>query len=145
MSSSRGVGTSAKDMLEILPPELIRFLMVRIKVNTQINFDPSEKDIIPNLFDDYQKAAEAYFGKTNNDLARIFELSQIGEIKKPPSVRFSVLTQWVQMPNMEEEIKKAGLGEWAKYARVWIERYAPEDQKFTITKNLPEVANSLSE
>ncbi len=145
MSSSRGVGTSAKEMLEILPPQLIRFLMVRIKVNTQINFDPSDPQIIPNLFDDYQKAADAYFNKTNEDLARIFELSQIGEVKKPPSIRFSVLSQWVQMPNMEAEIKKEGLEEWAKYAKVWVERFAPEDQKFEIQKELPKETSSLSD
>ncbi|KKQ74797.1 MAG: Lysine-tRNA ligase [Candidatus Woesebacteria bacterium GW2011_GWB1_38_5b] len=145
MSSSKGVGTSAIDMLEILPPELIRFLMVRIKVNTQINFDPTEPATIPNLFDDYQKASEAYFEKSNEDLARVFELSQIGEIKKPPLVRFSILTQWVQMPNVEEEIKKQGLGEWVKYAKVWVERFAPEDQKFEIQKGLPDASKDLTD
>lgn len=145
MSSSKGVGTSAFEMLEILPPELIRFLMVRIKVNQQINFDPSEKDTIPNLFDDYQKCADAYYNKVNDDLARIFELSQVGkEIKKPPKIRFSVLSQWVQMPNMEEEIKKEGLDLWAKYAKNWIEKYAPENEKFTIQKELPSQAKNLS-
>ncbi|EKD86282.1 MAG: hypothetical protein ACD_37C00378G0004 [uncultured bacterium] len=158
MSSSRGVGTSAADTLEILPPELIRFMMVRIKVNTQINFDPAEKDTIPNLFDDYQRAADAYFDKSNDDLGRIFELSQIarppasslagevgrGEIKRPPSIRFSVLAQWVQMPNMEEEIKKENLSEWAKYARIWVERFAPDDQKFEVQKELPKGAGSFS-
>lgn len=146
MSSSRGVGTSAIEMLEILPPELIRFLMVRIKVNTQINFDPSEKNTIPSLFDDYQKAADAYFEKTNDDLARIFKLSQVGdEIQKPPSVRFSVLAQWVQMPNMEEAIKKEGLEQWSKYAKNWVEKYAPEEDKFSVQEKLPEASKNLSE
>ncbi|OGH06313.1 MAG: lysine--tRNA ligase, partial [Candidatus Levybacteria bacterium RBG_13_35_9] len=145
MSSSRGVGVSASEMLDILPPELIRFLMVRIKVNSQINFDPAEKDTIPVLFDEYQKAANAYFSKSDKDLARIFELSQIGnKIKKPPSVRFSVLSQWVQMPNMDGEIKKEGLEEWAKYARVWVERFAPEDQKFSVQKETPKEIQNLS-
>ena len=146
MSSSKGVGVSAYEMLEILPPELIRFLMVRIKVNQQINFDPSEKDTIPNLFDEYQKCADAYFDKTNDDLARIFELSQVSDkIQKPPKIRFSVLVQWVQMPNMEEEIKKGDLAEWAKYAKNWVEKYAPESEKFTIQKEMPTEAKKLSE
>lgn len=145
MSSSRGVGVSAKEILEILPPELIRFLIVRIKVNTQINFDPEEPNTIPNLFDDYQKVADAYFNKGDKDLARIFELSQIGKIEKPPKIRFSVLAQWEQMPNMEDQIKKEGLEGWAKYARVWIDRFASEDQKFEVQKELPGVAKSLSE
>jgi len=145
MSSSRGVGTAAIDMLEILPPELIRFLMVRIRVNTQINFDPSEKDTIPNLFDDYQKASDAYFKKGDKDLARVFELSQIGKPKKPPSVRFSILAQWIQMPNMANEIKKEGLSEWEKCARVWLDRFAPEDQKFEVKDKLPKEAKALTD
>jgi lysyl-tRNA synthetase class 1 len=146
MSSSRGVGVSAYEMLEILPLELIRFLMVRIKVNTQINFDPSEKDTIPNLFDEYQKAYEEFKKDPKSDLGRIFELSQIGDkIKEPPlALRFISLAQFVQMPEMEGTIKKQGYEEWSKYARVWVERYAPESEKFTIQKTLPEVTKNLS-
>src|ERR1039458_7355543 len=104
-------------MLNILPPELVRFLIVKKDINQQTNFDPAEPETIPKLFDDYQKAAQAYFGKTDEEQARIFELSQVGEIKKPPEIRFSIIAQWVQMPNMEETIQKEGLEEWAKYAR----------------------------
>ncbi len=144
MSSSKGRGSSASEMLEILPPELLRFLMVKTKINQQINFDPSG-DTIPKLFDEYQKAANAYFNKEDDDLARIFELSQTNGIRKPPSIRFSVLAQWVQMPNMEEGIKNEGLEDWAKYARVWVEKYAPESDKFSIQQSLPEGAKNLSE
>jgi lysyl-tRNA synthetase class 1 len=143
MSSSKGVGASARDMLDILPPVLLRFLMVRTKINQAINFDPSG-DTIPKLFDEYQKAADAYFTNTDEDLARIFSLSQIGEIKRPPQVRFSVLAQWVQMPSMQEEIKKQGLEEWAKYAKVWLEKYAPESEKFFVQERLPESAKQLA-
>ena len=144
MSSSKGMGVSVVDLLEVLPPQLVRFLIARTKLNQAINFDPEEKDTIPVLFDEYQKAANAYFNKTNEDLARIFELSQVGDIEKPPSVRFSHLAQWVQMPNMEDEIKKEGAQEWAEKAKVWIEKYAPEEEKFLVQQELPEVAKSLS-
>ncbi|HUQ85303.1 MAG TPA: lysine--tRNA ligase [Candidatus Limnocylindrales bacterium] len=144
MSSSKGRGFSASDMLEILPPELIRFLIVKMDIRAQSNFDPTDKNTIPHLFDEYQKAAEAYFQKGDEDLARTFELSQINEIKKPPTIRFSVLAQWVQMPNMKDAIEKEGLSEWAKFARVWIERFAPDSEKFAIQKDLPESAGELS-
>ncbi len=143
MSSSKGVGTSAAEMIEILPPELLRFLMVKTKINQAINFDPAG-ETIPKLFDDYQKAADAYFNKTDKDLSRIFELSQVGGVKKPPAIRFSILTQWIQMPNMQEEIKKAGYEEWAKYARIWVDKYAPDSEKFVVAKELPEEAKNLS-
>lgn len=144
MSSSKGVGSSSAEMLDILPPEPLRFLMVKARLNQAINFDPSG-DTIPKLFDEYQKAAEAYFNKTDKDLGRVFELSQVEGIKKPPKIRFSVLAQWVQMPNMEENIKKEGLEEWIKYARIWVEKYAPESEKFLVQKHLPSAAKKLSE
>lgn len=118
--------------------------MVKTKIGQQINFDPSG-DIIPKLFDEYQKSADAYFNKEDSDLARIFELSQIDKVKKPPSIRFSVLAQWVQMPNMGDSIRKEGLEEWAKYAKVWVERYAPESEKFLVQRSLPEGARNLSD
>lgn len=145
MSSSKGRGFAAADILEILSPELARFLIVKMDKDKQTNFDPTEKETIPKLFDDYQKAADAYFEKEDKDLARVFELSQIDKVKKPPAVRFSVLAQWVQMPNMQGEIKKRGLSEWAKYARVWLEKYAPESEKFAVKQSLPESAKNLSE
>jgi lysyl-tRNA synthetase class 1 len=144
MSSSKGIGLKAHDLVKILPPQLGRFLFARSGIKSQSNFDPVETDAIPVLFDDYQKAADAYFSKTDEDLARAFELSQIGEIQKPPTIRFSVLAQWVQMPNMEEEIVRNGLDEWATYARVWVEKFAPEKDKFSVQQELPKAAQSLS-
>lgn len=145
MSSSKGRGTSAADMLDILPPEILRFLMVRTNKDQAINFDPAG-ETIPKLFDEYQKAAKAYQDKSNEDLARIFELSQIGnKIKFPPVVRFSVLAQWIQMPNMSKTIEKEGLTEWVKYAKIWIEKYAPESEKFLVQKEMPETAKDLTE
>src|SRR3989344_3266470 len=76
MSSSKGLGSSASDMLEILPAEILRFLMVKTPNNHAINFDPSG-DTIPKLFDEYQDYSEHYFSGRKDDYARIFELSQI--------------------------------------------------------------------
>ena len=78
-------------------------------------------------------------------MARAFELSQIGEVKKMPTTRFSVLAQWVQMPNMQEHIKKEGLEEWAEYAKVWIETYAPDSEKFLVQKEVPDAVKNLSD
>ncbi len=139
MSSSKGLGSSASEMLEILPPEILRFLMVKTRINQAINFDP-EGMTIPNLFDEYQKAAVS----SDPDLKRIFELSQVGKTQKVPQIRFSTLAQWVQMPNMDEEIKKEGLEEWVPYAKRWVEKFAPEDEKFTVQKELPSAARKLS-
>lgn len=139
MSTSKGAGISVGELLEILPPELVRFLIVKTKLNQAINFDPAG-DTIPNLFDEYQKVAIS----SEVDSKRIFELSQVEKAQKVPSARFSTLTQWVQMPNMEGKIRKEGLGNWTKYARIWLEKFAPEDQKFIVQTKLPKEAKNLS-
>jgi len=144
MSSSKGRGFSASDILTILPPELARFLIVRLDITQQSNFDPSLPGTIPQLFDEYQECAKHYFDNKKDDYARIFELSQIDEIVKPPSVRFTTLAQWVQMPNKEKDIAKLGAEKWAQYAKVWVEKYAPESDRFIIQENLPGVVESLS-
>lgn len=145
MSSSKGIGASAIDMLKILPPELLRFLMVRTKINSEINFDLANPQMIPALFDEYQKCADAYFHKGDEELARIFELSHLGKAVEPPTVRFSVLTQWIQMPNMQDEITKAKAEEWVPFAKYYIEHYAPDSEKFLVQQSLPEAAKALDE
>lgn len=141
MSSSKGLGLTGQELLDVIPPQLARFLMIKTEPNSAIEFNPFGTQIIPKLYDDYQKAALEFESKTETDTARAFELSQIGEVKVPPQFRFLTLAQWVQMPNMEEEIKREGLSEWAEYARVWVEKYAPESDKFLIHKVLPNVSN----
>ncbi len=144
MASSKGVGLSAEDLIEVVPPQIARFVMIKTKPNQAVEFSPFGTDLFPKMYDEYQKAAEVYFSDKKDDLARIFELSQVDEIKNPPKVRFSTLAQWVQMPNMDEQIKKDGLEEWGKYAKIWVEKYAPESAKFTVSHEIPDVAEDLT-
>ena len=141
MSSSKGLGLTGAELLEVLPPELVRFLMIKTAPNTAVEFNPYGTQIIPKLYDDYQKAAAEYESQTQSDTSRAFQLSSIGEAVLPPKFRFLTLAQWVQMPNMEEEIEREGLTEWAKYARVWVKKYAPESDKFLVQKELPDVSS----
>jgi len=126
MSTSKGAGISVGELLEILPPELVRFLIVKTKLNQAINFDPSG-NTIPNLFDEYQRFAKS----SNPDEKRIFELSQVSKTKKPvPKIRFIELVQAIQSPNIKTpENAKA----WIPYAKIWLERFAPDEINFKVT------------
>lgn len=145
MSSSKGRGHGAADMLEILPPELLRFLMVRMNIKRQMNFDPTDSQTIPKLFDDYQEYAKHYFEKKEDDYARIFELSQIDKVKKPPTIRFLDLAKLVQQPGSNEKIKEEGASDWAKYAKYWIDNFAPEEDKIALTNTIPQSVEALSD
>lgn len=93
MSSSKGVGTSAKEASQALPSELLRFLLVRTHLETHLDFDPFG-ETIPNLFDDYDRCMNAYFlrlenklpqgkqGEVMEDFARIAELSAVRPLPK---------------------------------------------------------------
>lgn len=72
MSSSKGRGTSAREVADLLPPKMLRLLMLGKDINQAINFDP-EGDTIPVLYDQYDKLAENYWKGEEDDYARLFE------------------------------------------------------------------------
>ncbi|MBI1934461.1 lysine--tRNA ligase, partial [Candidatus Peregrinibacteria bacterium] len=113
MSASKGIGASAKEISDMLPPELLKLLMIRKLPNHPIDFDPNG-DTLPLLFDEFDRLADHEFKrhpKPDPDFARTFRLTQIHFPKKPPNLwhmRFSVLSFVLQMPHLslEEEAEK---------------------------------------
>lgn len=147
MSTSKGIGVSAQEISEVLPPEILRFLMVRTNFRQAINFDPGG-NTIPDLFDEYDRCAQEFYEKgRKSDFGRIFELSQINPKKpeKPVEVRFRQIIQWVQMPNMRPKIAEDPLlVKRAKYATIWLKTFASEKEKFEIQEELPKAAGKLT-
>lgn len=147
MSSSKGLGFSAREMVEILPPEVLRFLMVKTRISQAINFDPYEPTTIPKLFDEYDKAREVFITGSDPVMKRMYELSQtkqVGPVKQSRLMRFSDIVNLLQMPGKEKELERLDVAPRVKYAKIWLDRFAPEEQKFTIKDQLPEQALHLS-
>lgn len=96
MSSSKGLGSAAAEVAEILPPEILRFLFARVPYQRAINFDPSQENTIPDLFDEFDRGQVAFFEKTNPDLAKTWEASQIGEIKEEFNLRFNLIKEMLK-------------------------------------------------
>src|SRR4030042_3165836 len=98
MSSSKGVGVSAFEVAAILPPEILRFLMVRNRAMQHIDFDPEAEHTVPKLFDEFDTARVS----KEPDLKRIWQLSLVGgDAEKYFVPRFSDLVNIVQMPNVD--------------------------------------------
>lgn len=147
MSSSKGRGASAAEIAQILPPELLRFLFVKVHYKKTIDFDPVG-ETIANLFDEYDNCASSYYQNgVKSDFGRIWQLSQIGKIsnQKPFLPRFRDVANYLQSPSVDicrkfSEIKgqsltpeeKKILEERIKYARIWLDRYAPEKLKINV-------------
>jgi len=151
MSSSKGSGASAKEIVELVPNKIFRLALYGKDINQQINFDP-EGDTIPVLYDHYDKLAVEYWAGTRDDYARLFEYVHPGRVVPAQSVlpRFSQVAFVVQMPHMDiykefPEADRAELDERAHYAKHWLESYAPEKFVFKLQDELPEVAKSLSD
>jgi len=157
MSSSKGVGVSAVEMAEILPSEVLRFLMVQTRPMQHIDFNPEAEYTFPKLFDDFDAARLS----KDADLKRVYELSQVdGEPKDYFTPRFRDLINFVQMPVISdqlikkaEEIKGTRLTEEdkkefenrVKYVKIYLERFAPEEVKFSVKETLPREAKNLTD
>lgn len=160
MSSSKGVGTSAREFTALFPPSVGRFLFVNKDYSQVIDFDPTSM-AIPDLFDDYDQAARIYWGEEEGDqrLSRAFVLAQItDEIPQAHFLaRFRDLAQWVQYPEKEvfeeaSKVKGAELNEQEKkviterlqYVELWLSKYAPEEYQWRAKKTLPAQAKELN-
>lgn len=155
MSASKGLGVSAKELSDLLPPTLLKLLMVRKQPNHPIDFDP-EGNTIPNLFDEYDRLSDHYFKrhpKPEPAFQRTFQLAQLDPTAPPEDLwqmRFTVLSFVLQMPHLkiEEEAEKlkgskltkneiASLNERAFYVKRWLEQYAAAEYHFKIQKEVP--------
>ncbi|MDR5684235.1 MAG: lysine--tRNA ligase [Armatimonadota bacterium] len=168
ISSSSGRGVPAKELLDVLRPELVRFLVVRSYYRSAINFDPGG-DTVPRLYDEYDRAAAAYFGELQAqtpgqaqdvyDLARSFHYAWLGDSAPEPfwRPRFLQVAILVQMPHvrLEEAVEhdkgapltdadRRELAARAADARRWLARWAPGAYRFEVRDRLPENTLALS-
>ena len=156
MGTSTGRGASAVELVGVYPGELVRFLMLRTPPKRHIEFDPSGL-ALPRLFDEYDRCADDFTREPASDTARTWKLSQLSSEPEPPAfrVRFSLLASWIQIPSIDPlkeavKLKGSALAEREErdlrrrldLARVWLERWAPDEAKFGIAKELPTLSLS---
>lgn len=160
MSSSKGVGTSAREFTKLFPPAVGRFLFASRNYAQVIDFDPNTM-AIPDLFDEYDQGARIAWGLEEGDqrLGRAFSLSQFGEAQQNSFLpRFRDVAMWMQHPelNLEEEfakikgealtnLEKTLLEERVHYAKIWVKNYAPDEYQLEPKAEMPEEAKTLSE
>ncbi len=157
MSSSKGKGSSAREVADLLPTKIFRLALLGKDINQQFNFD-LEGDTIPTLFDQYDKLTEGYRAGVEDDYSRLFTFLH-AELPPPAFLmRFSQVAFLAQMPhlNMLDEAEKlkgsaltteeeVELGEREAYALRWLQSYAPEKFIFKLQESLPEAAATLTQ
>lgn len=160
MSSSKGRGAYSRDIADLLPPHILRLLMLQKPPQRVVDFIP-DGDSVPILYDAYDTLAKAYFAGGKEIEAVLFPLIHFGDIKELTEERFlprfSEIAYLVQMPHIDvlKEVEKQKGSPLTKldkeeieirtrYAKVWLDTYAPEDYKFEIQESVPAAAKNLS-
>jgi lysyl-tRNA synthetase class 1 len=158
MSSSKGVGVSARGMTDFLPPEILRFLMIRTPPKQHVNFEPTEVHII-KVFNEFDRFHHRYFHdpKISADDKRVYELSRAAVEPDHWVADFQLVTALIQMPHLDaakELEKRKGspftglerkhLALRIRAAKYWLENYAADEEKTRLQETLPARAQELT-
>ena len=151
MSSSKGVGTAARDMAEFLPPEILRFLMIRTPPKRTVNFS-TDFEYIVKLFNEHDRLIESKLsGKNTPEQDKVLSAIEVDpERTAYRPVNFQLLTALMQMPHLEVEAEidkrtEGGLSELDRQilrqriaaARCWLDNYAADEDRVEIQQTLP--------
>ncbi len=148
MSSSKGNVLSIGTALEIAPPEVLRYLVMRERPQRAIVFDPGPA--LLQLVDEVDDAAAS--GRD----ARALELSRAAGFE-PVGVPFKHLVVAAQAARFDVDrtleilrrtgysgLSRAAVADRMGYARRWLESYAPDELRFEVRPELPPAASALS-
>jgi lysyl-tRNA synthetase class 1 len=169
MSKSIGNVVTLEEMLETVPPEIVRYILVRTDPNKHKDFDWAK---IPQLVGEFERIERIYYGLEEHapredpeELRRVYELSLVSPPPPPElhQVPYSHLVTLVQLyPDMDDmlaALRRSGeldrdldegylerVRSKARNARAWVEQYSGEDQRIKLLEELDEGALSgLSE
>jgi lysyl-tRNA synthetase class 1 len=140
MSSSTGVTVTISDMLDVVPPEVLRYLIIRSKPEKHIEFDPGLP--LLNLIDEYDNLDESID-------KRAYQLSHAGSDEEA-KIPFRHMVTAVQIADHSFEylltvLARGGydvsdadnIRKRADNVEKWLETFAPAMVKFEIQKTLP--------
>lgn len=135
MSSSRGTNIPVHEILEVIPPEILKYVISRIRPDKHIEFDPSLP--LLNLIDEYEREVGG-IGRGTASKIPFRHLITLVQIARGD---FMHLLEVVRRSGFEvheedeEELKE--LQKKARYAENWLRIYAPPGVKFELQRELP--------
>jgi lysyl-tRNA synthetase class 1 len=158
MSSSKGIGTAAREIANFLPPEILRFLMIQTPPKRTVNFS-TDFEYIVKLFNEHDRLVETVRAGRATPLQeqtlKTIEVDSASTAYHP--IGFQLLTALLQLPHLdvEREIDKRvpgglsgedrrNLQRRLSAARYWLDTYASEEDRVQLQETLPESAAGLS-
>lgn len=158
MSSSKGIGASAREMADFLPPEVLRFLVLRTQPNRPVDFKMNEEFIV-KLFNDFDRFHYRTFhdDKISPGDKQVYLLSEVEPEGDYYTANFQLVMTVIQMPHLDlitevekrkgaplTEIELKHLHTRVQAARYWLDNYASEEEKLQLQEKLPERASLLT-
>ena len=159
MSTSKGVGAAAHTITSVLLPEQLRFLFVRNRPESAIEFDPDGTDAIPRLFDEFDRIAAAtngleVKGELPGGYESIFRYSLLDPAADVAAraagyrAPFGHLALLAQVPNTDivaraaaekgsalTPAEAADLDLRLGAVRAWLDAYAPDRAKLQVARD----------
>jgi lysyl-tRNA synthetase class 1 len=167
MSTSKGRGAAAHEIVKVIPPDQLRTLFIRPRPNHAIEFDPDGTDAIPRLFDEFDRLGDATAGRSvKGELPPGYEAvfgyalrDRDADVQAEAAAfrpSFAHLALLVQVPNADIAALMAAekgspltgrelvvLDERISAARAWLESYAPDRARMAVREALPQEADAL--
>ena len=171
MSSSKAVGSAARDMADFLAPEVLRYLILRPQPKSPVDFPLVQdkttpgrfflaEEFIVKLFNDFDRLHKKVYTdpKVNEEEKELYGLCEVTNPADSYDANFQLVLTFVQMPHvnllaeMEQrkgspltDHEKAHLEARAKSARYWLSHFARDEEKFRLQDTLPARASELGQ
>jgi lysyl-tRNA synthetase class 1 len=147
MSSSKGNVLSIGRILEVVPPEVLRYMVIRERPQRTINFDPGRPllKLVDEMDDPEasgvdQRALElsraAGFQPVGVPFAHLVSVFQAAGFDTDKSVEILRRTGY---PDADPAAVAGRMG----YARNWLEAFAPDELRFSVQPELPPETDEL--
>ena len=144
MSASKGTGIEAVEVIEVLPPEIIRYFMLRFAPQKRLYFDPQNG--VAQLIDEYAELMQS------EPDSQLIQFSRAGTKPVISQVPFSHLlgsyqaslrdtdktldviarTEHAEIVGKQAEVIKNELN----YISNWLDKWAPQDVKFELAEDI---------
>jgi lysyl-tRNA synthetase class 1 len=141
MSSSKGNLVSIFNLVQTIPPEVVRYMIFRVKPMRSIAFDPGLP--LLNLVDEYDDTSARNRDQRAAELARLEGMPPLGvpfkhlvnlvQITEGNADKLCAILQRHRVPVPEP----GALHSRMAYAQYWLQHFSPEDIRLHLQATLP--------
>jgi len=135
MSSSRGTNIPVHEMLEAVPPEILKHVISRVRPEKHIEFNPSLP--LLNLVDEYEREIGGIGIGTAGKIPFRHLITLVQVARGDYSKLLAVIKRSGYAVNEENEEELKAIEKKARYAENWLRTYAPQHVKFEVQSELP--------